>query len=945
MLALGPAGATIWALTQRSTMVTGAGHVENYEWVPDLNIGWTLRADSLSWVMLLVVGAVGALVMIYCAGYFRDNEPGLGRFASVMTAFAGSMIGLVTADDVLVLYVFWELTTICSYLLIGHLAESKDSRRAAMQAIIVTTAGGLAMLVGMLMLAFETGTTRLSEIIALGPELSGTPIIVAIVLILFGALSKSAFVPTHFWLPSAMAAPTPVSAYLHAAAMVKAGVYLVARLAPGFSHMIAWQILVLGLGLLTLLIGGWRALRQTDIKVLLAYGTVSQLGLITMLVGAGTRTLALAGLGLLVAHALFKSALFLTVGVVEHATGTRDVRKLSDVGRRLPGIAVAAAVAAGSMAGLPPLLGFIAKESALTGLLEAIGGAQSAPFSQWAAWILLIGVGVGSAFTIAYAARFWWGTFGRRAGVEPTKVTPPSALTAAPVFVLAAATAVLSLIPSSVAIPAQNFASQFAYGGQSTLALWHGFTPALGISAVIILGGAILVAARARVERAQERFPDFADAEIVYRRGMRRLDRFAGMVTGATQRGSLPLNIGVILLVFIVMGGVAIVRYDLLPTRAYAWDSPAQLIVGLVVVAGAIAAARARHRIKAVLLVGVTGYGSAVLFALHGAPDLSLTQVLVETVTLVVFILVLRRLSPYFSNRPLAFSRWIRLAIAVGVGAVVTVLALAAPLGRMHAPQSQDFAEAATEFGHGSNVVNVTLVDIRAWDTMGEISVLLAAATGVASLIFLRQRSGEVLRSSRAGDEKVWSSGFEGSSLLRKDTSGFRDWIVAASTMAPQRRSVIFEVATRLIFHTVMVFSVFLLFSGHNQPGGGFAGGLVAGLALIIRYLAGGRYELGEAAPLHPGILLGTGLFLSAGVGLAGIALGQQALRSTMFSFTLPLFGEINLVTSLFFDIGVYLVVIGVVLDILRSLGAEIDRLGERAGAAPADLPPAGGGS
>lgn len=287
MLALGPAGATIWALTQRSTMVTGAGHVENYEWVPDLNIGWTLRADSLSWVMLLVVGAVGALVMIYCAGYFRDNEPGLGRFASVMTAFAGSMIGLVTADDVLVLYVFWELTTICSYLLIGHLAESKDSRRAAMQAIIVTTAGGLAMLVGMLMLAFETGTTRLSEIIALGPELSGTPIIVAIVLILFGALSKSAFVPTHFWLPSAMAAPTPVSAYLHAAAMVKAGVYLVARLAPGFSHMIAWQILVLGLGLLTLLIGGWRALRQTDIKVLLAYGTVSQLGLITMLVGAG----------------------------------------------------------------------------------------------------------------------------------------------------------------------------------------------------------------------------------------------------------------------------------------------------------------------------------------------------------------------------------------------------------------------------------------------------------------------------------------------------------------------------------------------------------------------------------------------------------------------------------------------------------------------------------
>ena len=937
-------------------MVAGSGHVESYQWVPDLNMGLNLRADSLSWVMLLVVGAVGALVMIYCAGYFRDTEPGLGRFASVLTAFAGSMVGLVTADDVLVLYVFWELTTICSYLLIGHLAESKDSRRAAMQAIIVTTAGGLAMLVGLLMLSAQAGTTLLSEIVAEAPEMSGTGVTVAIVLILFGALSKSAFVPTHFWLPSAMAAPTPVSAYLHAAAMVKAGVYLVARLAPGFSHLLSWQILVLGLGTITLLIGGWRALRQTDIKVLLAYGTVSQLGLITLLVGAGVRGLALAGLGLLIAHALFKSALFLTVGIIEHATGTRDIRKLSGVGRQLPVIAVAAAIAAASMAGLPPLLGFIAKESALEGLLGVIGGETTAPFTPLAAWGLLIGIGVGSAFTLAYAVRFWWGTFGvlksekikddaapDRMTVATTAVRPPTALTSVPVVILAAATVVFTFFVPLVSVPAEKFAALFEHGVGGSLAMWHGFNPALVVSAVIIACGALLVAASGSVERAQERFPDFADAELVYRRNMRRLDRFAGLTTGATQRGSLPLNIGVILIVFITMGVAAILRHDLIPAEVYAWDTPAQLIVGVLVIAGAIAAARARHRIKAVLLVGVTGYGSAVLFVLHGAPDLALTQVLVETVTLVVFILVLRRLSPYFSNRPMAGSRWLRMAVGLGVGAIVTVLALAAPLGRIHVPQSENFPEAAMDFGHGANVVNVTLVDIRAWDTMGEISVLLAAATGVASLIFLRQRSGEILRSSRAGDVKVWSGGFEGSHLLRKDTSKFRDWISAASTMAPQRRSVIFEVATRLIFHTVIIFSVFLLFSGHNNPGGGFAGGLVAGLALIIRYLAGGRYELGEAAPVHPGILLGTGLFLSAGVGLAGIALGQQALRSTMFSFDLPLFGEVHLVTSLFFDIGVYLVVIGVVLDILRSLGAEIDRLGEQQGSAPVDLPPAGG--
>src|SRR5690625_284191 len=566
-LALAPASAAIWAATQRNVMAAGAGHVESYQWVPDLNMGLNLRADSLSWVMLLVVGAVGALVMIYCAGYFRDTEPGLGRFASVLTAFAGSMVGLVTADDVLVLYVFWELTTICSYLLIGHLAESKDSRRAAMQAIIVTTAGGLAMLVGLLMLAFETGTTKLSEIIAAGPDLGGTTITVAVVLILFGALSKSAFVPTHFWLPSAMAAPTPVSAYLHAAAMVKAGVYLVARLAPGFSHLIAWQVLVMGLGVLTLLIGGWRALRQTDIKVLLAYGTVSQLGLITLLVGAGTRGLALAGLGLLIAHALFKSTLFLTVGIVEHASGTRDIRKLSDLGRRLPAVAFAAALAAASMAGLPPLIGFMAKESALAGLLEAISGQASAPFAPLAAWGVLLGVGVGSAFTLAYAARFWWGAFGKRDGVEPTPVKVPGWLTKAPVFILAGATVVVSVIPGVISTPAQNFASDFGHGQMGELALWHRFNPALLISAVIIACGAMLIAASQWVERAQERFPDFADAEVVYRRNMRRLDRFAGMVTGATQRGSLPLNIGVILPVFVGTGGWVIARHDLLPSE------------------------------------------------------------------------------------------------------------------------------------------------------------------------------------------------------------------------------------------------------------------------------------------------------------------------------------------------------------------------------------------
>src|SRR5699024_10083902 len=350
VLAAGPVFAVRFAITQYSSVALCVFR-EQLSWVPALELVLTLRADALSWVMLLVGAGRGALGMIYCAAYFRDCGLGLGRFASVLTAFAGSMVGLVTADDVLVFYVFWELTTICSYLLIGHLAESKESRRAAMQAIIVTTAGGLAMLVGLLMLAAAVGSSRISDIVDAGTDLGGVGVTVAVVLVLVGALSKSAFVPLHFWLPSAMAAPTPVSAYLHAAAMVKAGVFLVARFAPGFAHLPLWRFLVLGLGAATLIVGGWRALRQMDIKVILAYGTVSRLGLITLLVGAGTRTLAVAGLGLLVAHALFKSCLFLTVGVIEHASGTRDLRKLSRIGRQMPVVAAAAAISAVSMAG------------------------------------------------------------------------------------------------------------------------------------------------------------------------------------------------------------------------------------------------------------------------------------------------------------------------------------------------------------------------------------------------------------------------------------------------------------------------------------------------------------------------------------------------------------------------------------------------------------------
>ncbi|NMR20064.1 Na+/H+ antiporter subunit A [Cellulomonas fimi] len=978
VLAIAPASATVWALTQTSAVLRGDLPTEVVEWVPGLQLELAFRMDTLSWLMLLLVGGVGALVLVYCSAYFSAKAGGLGRFGGVLVAFAGAMLGLVVADDMLLLYVFWELTTVFSYLLIGHYADRKASRRAAMQAIILTTAGGLAMLVGLILLGESAGTYRLSEIIASPP--GGTLATVAVVLLLAGAASKSALIPLHFWLPSAMAAPTPVSAYLHAAAMVKAGVYLVARFAPAYADLTAWQVIVIALGCGTFLVGGYRALRQHDLKLVLAFGTVSQLGLIVLLVGLGTKSAALAGLALIGAHAMFKATLFLVVGVVDAATGTRDLRRLSGVGRALPVTATAAGLAVASMIGLPPFAGFAAKEAAIEAVRQDGEG--------WVGATVLVAVTLGSVLTAAYGLRFLWGAFATKASVthapvaegepesvgpgEPPAVTRPSLVLVWPALTLAVLGLAVAVLPGLGDKLLSPYAATYPTGDPGHLVLWAGITPTLLLTLLILAGGALLFVGRAPVERFQARLRTGPEADHLYRRTMRRLDDVSADVTAITQRGSLPFYLGGILVVFMALAGTALYTGTSLPVEVRGWDSPGQLVAGAAIVIAAVLTVRARRRLKAVILVGMSGYGVAVLYLLHGAPDLALTQVLVETITLMIFVLVLRRLPAYFSDRPLAVSRWVRLAIGVLVGGTVAVLTLVAPGARMHVPQSIDFADEAYSFGGGKNIVNVVLVDIRAWDTMGEISVLLVAATGVASLIFRQRRHAVPNRVSEVEVDHTASSGVWGTdddrdrmaSLRRRGVStpaqdahaqprgapsigsaiaGSRAWLRAERTLAPQRRSVIFEVVTRLLFHTMVVFAAFLLFSGHNTPGGGFAAGLVVGIALIVRYLAGGRYELGEAAPVHPGLLLGSGLFLSAGVGLVALLGGAEVLQSVIVEIALPVLGPVKLVTSLFFDVGVFLVVIGLVLDILRSLGAEIDRQGEETGAddmgTPADAP------
>ncbi|WP_030160850.1 Na+/H+ antiporter subunit A [Glycomyces sp. NRRL B-16210] len=893
-----PAATFAWALSHAGAMRSGGAVSESYPWVPQLGQELSFRMTTFPWVMVLLVSGIGALVLIYSAHYFSEGEIGLGRFAAVFVGFAGAMFGLVVSDDLLLLYVFWELTSVFSYLLIGHDPAKRASRWAAMQALLVTTFGGLAMLVGFIMLGEHAGTYRISEVIDQVP--GGAYLVVALVMILLGALSKSAVFPFSFWLPNAMAAPTPVSAYLHAAAMVKAGVFLIGMLTPVFASDLPWQQVIWVCGSITFLFGGWTALRQTDLKLMLAYGTISQLGMISIVLGSGFRTAALAGAALLAGHALFKASLFLVVGIVDKSTGTREIYSLSGLGARRPALAAVAIVAVASMVGLPPTLGFVAKEA----MLEAFWDGGAGPRA------MLIVLVAGSALTVGYGMRFLWGAFATKPDYDDSPAEPVGFGFLASPALLALAGLGAGLLAAEADGLLAPYADLYPAGEHAYhLALWHGITPALGLSVIALSTGFALYLTTRRTN-AWRAVKLRLTSGVVYRHALGGLDRSAIELTGRTQRGSLPFYLGVILVTLVVFAGGLLVFNGPWPFQARLFDTPLQLAAGGVIVAAAITAAIARRRLTAMILTGVSGYGVALLFIIHGAPDLALTQFLVETVTIVMFVLVLRRLPARFSERPLKKIRRLRVTIGIAVGVVAACMSWVAVNGRQAESISTLFPDLAVSYGGGHNVVNVTLVDIRAWDTMGEIAVLLVAATGVASLIFgrdraMHRRGGSRPAPPKTGEHVRW--------LARPETDG-------------THQAIILQVVTRLLFHTIILFSIYLLFSGHNDPGGGFAGGLVAGLALAVRYLAGGRAELNAAAPIDAGRLLGTGLLVAVGTGAVSMLLGGTVLQSAILHFELPLIGDLHFVTSAFFDIGVYLIVVGLVLDILRSLGAEIDR-------------------
>ncbi len=688
--------------------------VVSVEWLPALGIELGFRVDALTLLLTTVVSAVGLLIVVYSASYMSDPAS-RARFMALLVFFSGAMAGVVAADDLYGLFVFWEATTVASYLLIGFADERAEARSAALQALLVTTLGALAMLGGFVLLAMEAGTTSISAIVAAPP--SGGVVTVALLLVFAGAFTKSAQFPFHFWLPGAMAAPTPASAYLHSATMVKAGIVLLLLLAPGFSDEPVWAITVTGVGLITMALGAVQAMRQHDLKLLLAHGTVSQLGFITALLGAGLTGIALA---VLVAHTAFKAALFLVVGIVDTSNGTRDIRRLSGFGRRSPGLAAVAALAAASMAGLPPLAGFVTKEAAFDRLI--VDGS----------WMELAVIALASAVTVAYTARFWWGAFGgAQDQVEGARRVDPGLLI--PPALLAAVSVGFGLVPGPL-----GEAIESATGDAPKLLLWPGWKPALLVSAAAIGLGAALyfVGRRIRLPIPGLRVPS---AERVYDAAVRGLNRSADGTTGLLQNGSLPVYLAVIVAsVLAVPGIVWLTTGDVDPTWVLA-NGSAEVVLAGVAITAAVASVRVQRRMAAALLLGAVGFAVAGIFVTFGAPDLALTQLLVETFTVALFAFVLAKLPRRFGPDPRSLSRRLRLAVAVIAGTVVTGAALAATTVTPDRSVAEFYVDNAVAAG-GRNVVNVILTDFRALDTLGEITVLGAAAIGVGALVGTHRR-------------------------------------------------------------------------------------------------------------------------------------------------------------------------------------------------------------
>ncbi|NWD27328.1 monovalent cation/H+ antiporter subunit A [Pseudomonas yamanorum] len=895
---------------------------EEFMWLPSLGLNFVLRMDGFAWLFSMLVLGIGTLVSLYARYYMSPEDP-VPRFFAFFLAFMGAMLGLVISGNLIQIVFFWELTSLFSFLLIGYWHHRADARRGAYMALMVTGAGGLCLLAGVMLLGHIVGSYDLDQVLAAGDQIrahSLYPIMLALVLI--GALSKSAQFPFHFWLPHAMAAPTPVSAYLHSATMVKAGVFLLARLWPSLSGSEEWFWIVGGAGAITLLLGAYCAMFQNDLKGLLAYSTISHLGLITLLLGLNSPLAAVAAVFHILNHATFKASLFMAAGIIDHESGTRDIRKLSGLVRLIPFTATLAMVASASMAGVPLLNGFLSKEMFFA---ETVFISSTA----WVEIALPVIATIAGTFSVAYALRFTVDVFfGPTATNLPHTPHEPPRWMRAPVELLVFTCLLVGIFPAQVVGSILAAAALPVVGGvlpQYSLAIWHGWNAPMIMSLVAMSGGVVLyLLLRKQLKLGRFKYPPiisyfngkrgFERCLVVMMRGVRKIEKRISTKRLQTQLFLLVLAAVIAGLIPMLHSGISWGDRPKIP------GSIVFVTLWLLAIACALGAAwQAKyHRLAALTMVSVCGLMTCVTFVWFSAPDLALTQLVVEVVTTVLILLGLRWLprrieevSPLPSSLRKARIRRLRdLLLSTVVGGGMALLSYAMLTRQTPNDISSFYLSRALPEGGGSNVVNVMLVDFRGFDTLGEITVLGAVALTVYAL----------LRRFRPSKESM--------ELPAQQRQLAPD--VATDLVNPRQASdtalgfmMVPAVLVRLLLPIALVVSFYLFMRGHNQPGGGFVAGLVMSVAFILQYMVAGTQWVEAQMSLRPMRWMGFGLLSATLTGLGALFAGYPFLTTHTWHFSLPVLGDIHVASALFFDVGVYAMVVGSTLLMLTALGHQ----------------------
>lgn len=887
----------ILLLTQAKTVLNGQAVLEQWQWLPQIGIDFSFRLDALSLIFSLLITGIGTLIYIY-AYYYLNPKNSLSKLYALLMLFMAAMLGISLSNNLIILLVFWELTSISSFLLVGYWSNYDAAQRGARMALTITGMGGLAMLGGFILIGQIAGTYQIDQLTMMASTIQNSGLFVpALLLILLGAFTKSAQFPFHFWLPNAMAAPTPVSAYLHSATMVKAGIFLVARLLPIFVGSALFHNLVTTIGLLTLCMAAFFAIFKEDLKGLLAYSTISHLGLIMCLLGIGSPLAVAAAVFHIINHATFKAALFMLAGIIDHESGTRDLRKLSGLWQLLPFTATLTMITAASMAGVPLTNGFISKEMFFTELLANLSGGYVV--------LAAIVATLAGLFAVAYSVRLVHGVFfdGDVGRDVPNKNAhePPIGMRI-PAIILATLCILVGIIPAllveNIVNAGTRASTQIASFEGVHLAIWHGFNLPLLMSAIALIGGVIFYFALAKGGRIREidldphlgRF----QGKLLFEDFLKNLLLISRKIKKKTETGSLQNYLLWILALSIAVVATPLINQNLTTGTRELTHAPFTAIVLWLLLFSACWMMLWFHheRIKAVLISGAIGLVVTMIFITLSAPDLALTQITVDVVTTVLLLMslsLLPQLTPYESSQT---RRWRDAVIAIGGGIGIGWITWLI-MTRDHNSISWFFVQQSIPLGGGSNIVNVILVDFRGFDTFGEIAVLGIAAIGALCMM-------DGMRAHGTTITQGLSYRFNPSPLMFRMTAS---WVLPIA----------------------LVVSLYIFLRGHNYPGGGFIAGLITSMALVIQYIAIGQDQAEKMLRAQSGrlyeIWIGLGLIIAGLSGLASWFWARPFLTSAHIYVESGLFGKFHLASAAGFDLGVYVTVVGAAMLLISVLG------------------------